>query len=292
MNLFHAAFPELAATSSISSELDVTSTAWPPVVGEYFVLCENHNCQVAVSTLASVSLAEELSKIKPKDLCIVGKTETENIGIEKIIKNTITNPSIHTLLIVGNDPKGHRSGATLLSLCEEGVDGSMRVIGSSGKHPILKNVTKEEVEAFRSQVKVADMIGCNDAGIISRRIKEIVSEKQLPCSKREFARIIQPVEVRSVEIIHTEKSKKVALDEAGYFVILPLRDRGIISVEHYSADNEILRVIEGKDATDIYKTIIKNHWVTELSHAAYIGKELTKAELSMKIGFKYIQDGA
>jgi len=38
--------------------------------------------------------------------------------------------------------------------------------------------------------------------------------------------------------------------------------------------------------------IINNKWVTELSHAAYLGKELTKAELSITKGFKFVQDGA
>jgi tetrahydromethanopterin S-methyltransferase subunit A len=37
--------------------------------------------RVAVSTLASVSLTEQLAAARPKELCIVGKTETENIGI-------------------------------------------------------------------------------------------------------------------------------------------------------------------------------------------------------------------
>jgi tetrahydromethanopterin S-methyltransferase subunit A len=51
-------------------------------------------------------------------------------------------------------------------------------------------------------------------------------------------------------------------------------------------------VIEGQDARSIYWTIVKNGWVTQLSHAAYLGKELAKAELSIKMGFKYVQDGA
>ena len=32
-------------------------------------------------------------------------------------------------------------------------------------------------------------------------------------------------------------------------------------------------------------------WVTGLSHAAYLGKKLVKAELSLQHGFKYVQDG-
>ena len=63
-------------------------------------------------------------------------------------------------------------------------------------------------------------------------------------------------------------------------------------VEHYSNDNRLLRIIEGKDAVSLYRTIVANGWVTQLSHAAYLGKELDRAELSMKLDFKYVQDGA
>jgi tetrahydromethanopterin S-methyltransferase subunit A len=82
------------------------------------------------------------------------------------------------------------------------------------------------------------------------------------------------------------------MDKAGYFVIIPQPEKRVIIVEHYSYDNKLLRIIEGKDARSIYHTIIENGWVTELSHAAYLGKELAKAELSLKLGFKYVQDAA
>lgn len=291
MNAFHEAFPELAGPAPVSCAFEMPSTSWPPIVGEYFVLCDNQNCHVAVSTLASTSLADKLFEMKPKDLCIVGKTETENIGIEKIIRNAITNPSIHVLLLAGIDPEGHRSGATLLALCEKGVDDSMRVIGSPGKRPVLNNVEKGEVEAFRNQVKIVDMIGCEDAAKVAGKIKEIAMGKQLPCSNKKFARVIKPMDVKQVEVVQADKSKKVGLDKAGYFVVLPLKDKGILNVEHYSNDNRLLRVIEGKDAASVYQTIVENGWVTQLSHAAYLGKELDRAELSMKLNFKYIQDG-
>ena len=42
----------------------------------------------------------------------------------------------------------------------------------------------------------------------------------------------------------------------------------------------------------LYQTIITQHWVSELSHAAYLGKELARAELALQHGFKYVQDGA
>jgi tetrahydromethanopterin S-methyltransferase subunit A len=89
-----------------------------------------------------------------------------------------------------------------------------------------------------------------------------------------------------------EPPARVEMDKAGYFVIIPRGERGAIVVEHYSYDNKMLRTIEGCDARGIYSTIIQNGWVSQLSHAAYLGKELTRAELSLKHGFKFVQDGA
>lgn len=247
---------------------------------------------MAVSTLASVELAERLARVRPRELCIVGKTETENIGIEKVVKNTITNPTIRFLLLAGKDPKGHHSGQTLLALWENGVDEDMRVIGSPGKRPILRNVTREEVEAFRKQVRVVDMMGCEDEARIVEKLKDLSQRLDFSCSCEETGERTRPIPISGVPIIHAEEPPRVEMDTAGYFVILPQLDKQMIVVEHYTYDNTLQRVIYGKDARSIYWTIIQNGWVTQLSHAAYLGKELAKAELSIKLGMKYVQDGA
>lgn len=290
MNIFNEAFPEVSKTQ-LSCTFEVGEQTWPPVPGEYFAFCEGRTCPVAVSTLASVELAKALAENRPRELCIVGKTETENIGIDKIIKNTITNPTIRYLLVAGRDPNGHCSGKTLLALWENGVDEHMRVIGSPGKRPVLKNVTREEVEAFRKQAQVVDMIGCEDMEKIVEKLRELSLESST-CSCEECAENIKPVQISTVPVIQAKEPVKVGMDRAGYFVIIPQKEKEIITVEHYSNDNRLLRVIEGKDARSIYMTIIKNGWITQLSHAAYLGKELAKAELSIKTGFKYVQDGA
>jgi len=175
MNIVNQAFPEAAQAQSLSCAFEVRDQTWPPVPGEYFAFCNGQSCPVAVSTLASVELSERLSTMRPKELCIVGKTETENIGIDKVIKNTITNPTIRFLLLAGKDSKGHQPGRTLLALWENGVDENMSVIGSPGKHPILRNVTREEVEASRKQVQVVDLIGCEDVKIIMSMQSEYVT---------------------------------------------------------------------------------------------------------------------
>jgi tetrahydromethanopterin S-methyltransferase subunit A len=83
---------------------------------------------------------------------------------------------------------------------------------------------------------------------------------------------------------------RIKLDKAGYFVIQP--QDGAILVEHYDYKDRLIRVIEGKDARTIYWTLINNGWVSKMDHAAYLGKELLRAELSLKHGFPFVQDAA
>jgi tetrahydromethanopterin S-methyltransferase subunit A len=90
----------------------------------------------------------------------------------------------------------------------------------------------------------------------------------------------------------SEPSQTVKLDKAGYFVIVPQRSTGSITVEHYAYDNTLLRIVEGTTARAICTTLLGNGWVTELSHAAYLGRELAKAEFSLSSGLTYVQDGA
>jgi len=291
MNLFSQTFPE-AESQSLSCVFEVKEQAWPPVPGEYFSFCEGTTCPVAVSTLASAELAETLADIKPKGLCIVGKTETENIGIDKVIKNTITNTTIRFLIIAGKDPQGHHSGKTILALFEKGVKDDMEIIVSPGRHPILKNVSLPEVESFRRQVQLIDMIGCKDIKKITDKIDELSKKAISTCECKECSESISPIQVSTIPKIVASEPKQLKMDKAGYFVVIPSFEKKIIIVEHYAYDNKLLHVIEGKNAPSIYSTIIENSWITELGHAAYLGRELAKAEFSLKHGSKYIQDKA
>lgn len=323
MTLLTKKYPSLASSTLSSCELTVSTDSWPPVEGEYTVL--NPGAPVAVSTLASVKLEEKLARLNPSGLCIVGKTETENIGIDKIVKNVVSNPAISHVIVTGKDSEGHQSGRTLLSLWENGVDRNMRVIGSHGRRPILKNVSRTEVNTFRKQVMITDMIGCENTKTLVKKIRELApgaaAECAPSCGCHGPAVLSQPVMLAvkpavpsacgsgdvcidegngsgrelsetPARIRAKKHGKNVKLDKAGYFVILPSKKNGTILVEHYSYENRLLRKIEGKTGRDIYFTIIDNKWVSELSHAAYLGKELARAELSLKKGFKFVQDGA
>ncbi len=284
-------FPQAAKPFSSSFNLEISHETWPSIVGEYFVVCDKSDSPVAVSTLASLELAEEIATAKPKGLCIVGKTETENIGIDKIVKNTIANPNIRFLIIAGKEPEGHRSGATLLALSKNGVDQDMRVINSPAIHPILANVSLNEVDAFRKQIKTVNLIGCEDISTICEKIVELASTKKKTCTCQECSTPAKPTEMITSPIIQAKKRLKIEIDKAGYFVIIPKAPDKVV-VEHYSNSNKLQRTIEGKDSSSIFSTIIENGWVTQLSHAAYLGSELAKVELSLKLGYRYVQDQA
>ncbi|MBI4847106.1 MAG: DUF4346 domain-containing protein [Nitrospirae bacterium] len=306
MTILTTKYPALASSTLSSCEIKISDNSWPPVEGEYTVL--DKTAPVAVSTLASVELEGKIARLKPAGLSIVGKTETENIGIDKIVKNVISNPAITFLVLAGKDTEGHQSGKTILALFKNGVDKDMRVIGSKGRRPILKNVTASEVNAFRKQVQVKDMIGSVDTKAIAKTVRELAlkavpakAESGCGCScecntqqpvKTAISLSIKKPVATIPEVTAEAHGKNVKLDKAGYFVIIPSRKNGIILIEHYSYDNKLLRKIEGNNSRDLYFTIIENKWVTELSHAAYLGKELARAEMSMKKGFKFVQDGA
>lgn len=262
---------------------------------------------VAISTLASPELADQIAADQPKGVSIVGKTETENIGIEKIIINALAVPTIKFLILCGKESEGHQSGNTLLSLAAHGVDAKMRVIGSKGRKPVLSNITIEEIDAFRSRIEVVDMIGCQETHEILKKVQEL-QEKDLTRRKLAGNRsagaaeaagaagvaVNIPAAGSAIELIQAKEKdpEQVTLDRSGYFVIVPKAESKVILVEHYSNRNQLLRVIKGQDARSIYWTVIENGWLSEMSHAAYLGKELTRAELSMKFGFKYVQDKA
>ena len=87
------------------------------------------------------------------------------------------------------------------------------------------------------------------------------------------------------------------MDPKGYFLIAVNRNKKIIRVGYCkftklgsSPINDMVAEIQGKTAIEIVNTLIREKLISTLQHAADMGIELHKAELSLKYGFKYIQD--
>ena len=93
------------------------------------------------------------------------------------------------------------------------------------------------------------------------------------------------------------KIKYWKMDPKGYFLIGVDRKKKIVQVGYCkftrlgnSPINDMVAVIKGKTAIEIVNTLIREKFISTLQHAADMGIELHKAELSLKYGFKYIQD--
>lgn len=257
--------------------------SWPIEQGEYIV--GNEKSPVAISTLGGDELPEVISKdLGIDNFAIVGRMHTENIGIEKVIKNTITNPCIRFLIICGKDTRGHMAGQSLLSLFNEGVNYEKRIIGSRGQRPVLKNLELSEIQHFRTQVEVTDLSGLED-------IKRIEGEVKL-CKEKNPGRFEQTMTIKKVPQLKARKPEKLILDPSGFFIIYPKKEEGKIYLEHYKADGTLKEIIYGEDPVLIASTAIERGLVLRLDHAAYLGRELEKAYLSMIYGFQYIQDSA
>ena len=93
------------------------------------------------------------------------------------------------------------------------------------------------------------------------------------------------------------KIKDWQMDPKGYFLIRVDKKKKIIQVGYCkftrlgnSPINDMVAVVKGKTAIEIVNTLIREKFISTLQHAADMGIELHKAELSLKYGFKYIQD--
>lgn len=94
-------------------------------------------------------------------------------------------------------------------------------------------------------------------------------------------------------ILEARPSCRLSLDPAGYLIILTNRGgKNPLRVEHYTNSGELAHVIEGSDAATLCATLIDRKLVSRLDHAAYLGRELARAENALTAGVRYIQDRA
>ena len=93
------------------------------------------------------------------------------------------------------------------------------------------------------------------------------------------------------------KIKDWKMDPKGYFLITLDNKKNFIKVGYCKflklgnpPIHDMVAVVKGKTAIEIVNTLIKEKFISTLQHAADMGIELHKAEMSLKHGFKYIQD--
>ena len=260
-------------------------TAWLAALpGAYTVL--RYGAPVAVCTLNDEALAEAVARARLPELAIVGTLHTENLGIERLIANVIANPHIRFVVVCGPDSRqaiGHLPGQSLVALAQSGIDEHQRIIGAKGKRPVLRNLISPP----------SNISGHQGGDRPGRRVRS----RSYPCRRAELrpARSGTGSAIRRepcIEAVTGNIPARMVSDPAGYFVIFPDRARGLISLEHYANNGVLTAVIEGHTAAELYMTAIDRNLVSRLDHAAYLGRELARAERLIASGEAYVQDAA
>ncbi len=127
------------------------------------------------SPVAVVTLSDDFD-FDPKKIAIWGPMKTENLGIEKVIANVLSNPNIRFVVICGEEIRGHRSGQTLMALIENGLEDNGRIKGSKGAVPYIENLSAEAVDRFRKQVDFVDLLGVTSKEEVEETVKRCIEE--------------------------------------------------------------------------------------------------------------------
>jgi tetrahydromethanopterin S-methyltransferase subunit A len=258
---------------------------WPPLPGAYTVL--RYQAPVAVCTLTDQSLADHIARDVGEAVAIVGTLQTENLGIERLMINILANPHIRFLVLCGPDSQkaiGHLPGQSLVALTDSGISERGRIVGAPGKRPVLKNISVGAVAHFRLSVEVVDLVGERDRSAILNTTFQCAARNPGPGEAFTPEKIVVPA--------RGYLPARMVSDPAGYFVVYVDRRRSLLALEHYQSSGLLDAVIEGRTAGELYSPAVERGLVSRLDHAAYLGRELARAERSLKTGEAYVQDRA
>ena len=132
----------------------------------------NKKSQIAVCTLSSMKLLEEIANSKLMNhIAVAGRLFSENKGIDSLIKNSNIN-DIKTIILCGKEVWGHNTGQSLLFLHKNGINSNGRIINSFSPNPIL-TLSSNEINKFRKQTKIINLIGETKFEKISKIICEL-----------------------------------------------------------------------------------------------------------------------
>lgn len=157
---------------------------WPIISGDY--IDGDPESPVAVTTLASH--IEDIPAAA--GAAIAGPCKTENLGIEKVVANIISNPNIRFLVLCGAEVQGHITGQSIAALHSDGCDPEKKkIIGATGAIPFVENIPMDGIERFQQQLEIVDLIDVEDGAAITAKVKECIEKD--PGAFEEDAMVIE-----------------------------------------------------------------------------------------------------
>jgi len=229
---------------------------------------------------------------------LVGKSE--KLGYERVIADSILepvnrgfvesllsfyelrglNPELPILIGVGNVIELYDAdsvGMTALLVGAASELGASLVLTVEASDKTRGNVA--EVKKAREMMTISKLRSTvpKDLGLDLLILKE---------KRKVFDQYDKNVE-KMARAIHASAKREFKLDPKGFFKIFVDKSE-IVAVLYAGRDPKI--VIRGKTAEGICDEIIKRGLIDEIEHAAYLGRELQKAEIALKTGRSYLQE--
>jgi len=111
---------------------------------------------------------------------LAGTLQTENVGLEKVICNVVSNPNIRFLVVCGPETPGHLVGDAIVALKNNGIDGDKRIVGAKAPTPYLFNIPAGFVERFREQITVIDLVDEGSPDVVRQAVWSCFQESPTP----------------------------------------------------------------------------------------------------------------
>jgi tetrahydromethanopterin S-methyltransferase subunit A len=212
---------------------------------------------------------------------------TANLGIEELVRSVLHDTTIRLLVLCGRDSRLFRQGQSLLALAANGVrEHDRRIIGARGYRPYLRSLPVRDADAFRARVRVADLRDITDPAVLRARIAAYADG----CPAAASSGVPAPPRPGFAPLQPGGRRRPIRTAGEGFFVVSTDQVRRELLLRHYREDCLPAHEMRGHRAESMVLGIINAGLVRELSHAAYLGAELTKAETALRLGLDYVQD--
>ncbi len=268
--------------SFIRRNLAPRPTAWPFTRGDFTVV--DAGAPTVVFVVGARGWTKELTASPPTGLCMVARLHSAE-DAARLLHASTANLAIQNVICAGDGaPEGPLAAAVLKLGRDEEIPAGP--VGSL-MNAIASQLEPEDLAKLRKRVDFIDMLGCSDARKIATRVGEAKAQ-----TRSANAGFVTRTTESGVDrlIVPTDVRHEVRSDKTGHFRIR-LEERSIVT-EHFDNKDQLLRIVEGKTARDICVTLIRNGWVSKLEHAAYLGRELARAELALRRDQPFTQDTA
>jgi tetrahydromethanopterin S-methyltransferase subunit A len=267
----------------IRRSLALPSAGWPFVRGDHTVI--SATAPVVVATSSPSAMPKALAAHPPEGLSMVSVLHTADDAAD-LLRALAANLATQSVICVESETAERPLGAALLKLgCgDEAPTGAVGTLMNA----IASQIDSADLGALRRRVEFIDMLSCRETPRVVARI-----EKARAAAAQPNAGFVTQTTSSGVPrvILPRDTRYESRADKAGRFKI-SLEEQSI-AVEHLNGkEDRLLRVIEGKTARDVCLALIRNGWVSKLDHAAYLGRELARAELALRSGRPFTQDSA